>query len=105
LAVLITLHDWVDWICIGFWGGGLMVMASMGALQRSQKKMITTAALTMIGGLCMVGFYSWHVSTVDCSEIDDNLRNKTKKNQWEDDSDLCEYYIIFAKRFMIDKCA
>jgi hypothetical protein len=69
-----------------------MVMASMWALQRSQKKMITTAALAMIGGLCMVGFYSWHVSTVDCSQIDDNLRNKTKENQWEDDSDLCEYY-------------
>jgi hypothetical protein len=34
LAVLITLHDWVDWICIGFWGGGLMIMAGMWALQR-----------------------------------------------------------------------
>jgi hypothetical protein len=52
--------------------------------------MITTSALAMIGGLCLVGFYSWHVSTVDCSEIDDRQKNKTK-SQWEEDSDLCEF--------------
>lgn len=32
--MLVTLHDWVDWICIGFWGGGLMVLAGMWTLQR-----------------------------------------------------------------------
>ncbi|XP_046448057.1 uncharacterized protein LOC124196864 [Daphnia pulex] len=101
LAVLITLHDWVDWICIGFWGGGLMIMAGMWALQRSQKKMITTSALAMIGGLCLVGFYSWHVSTVDCSEIDDRNQNQSRKSQWEDDSDLCDWRLASDILFII----
>lgn len=34
LAVLVTLHDWVDFICIGFWGGVFMVLAGMWTLQK-----------------------------------------------------------------------
>ncbi len=110
--MLITLHDWVDWICIGFWGGGLMVLTGMWTLQKryfpthsvnlivnlkcrefmfliytSQKKMIATASLAMVSGLCMVGFYSWNVSIVDCSEVSDDRKNKSN---WEEDSDLCK---------------
>ena len=48
--------------------------------------MITGAVLTIIGGLCFLGFYSWHVSTVDC-EYDDHIYNKS--SSWEKDPDLC----------------
>ena len=32
--MLITLHNWVDWICIGFWGGALMMLTGMWTLQK-----------------------------------------------------------------------
>ena len=52
--------------------------------------MITTAALSIFSGLCMVGFYSWNVSIVNCENvIDINEREKNKTINWETDSDLC----------------
>lgn len=54
--------------------------------------MITTAALSMLGGLCMVGFYSWNVSTVDCGTITPPPAGA--RGNWENDPDLCNYHTI-----------
>ncbi|XP_057376896.1 uncharacterized protein LOC130698104 [Daphnia carinata] len=102
LAVLVTLHDWVDFICIGFWGGVLMVLAGMWTLQRSPKKMITTASLAMFGGLCMVGFYSWNVSTVDCGNI--TTTPNGARGNWENDPDLCSWRLASDILFIIFGC-
>nr|CAH0113370.1 unnamed protein product [Daphnia galeata] len=105
LAVLITLHDWVDFICIGFWGGVLMGMTGMWTLQRRPKRMITTAALSMLAGLCMVGFYSWQVSTVDCSSIPPTVDpNARKSSNWESDPDLCSWRQASDILFIILGC-
>uniref|UniRef100_A0A0P5RTL6 Transmembrane protein n=1 Tax=Daphnia magna TaxID=35525 RepID=A0A0P5RTL6_9CRUS len=102
LAVLITLHDWVDWICIGFWGGGLMVLAGMWALQRSKKKMIPTAALAILGALCMIGFYSWNVSVIDCDDYD--RPDKSKGNWEEENPELCQWRVASDILFIIFGC-
>ncbi|KAI9563433.1 hypothetical protein GHT06_010896 [Daphnia sinensis] len=102
LAVLVTLHDWVDFICIGFWGGVLMILAGMWTLQNSPKKMITTAALSMIGGLCMVGFYSWNVSIVDCGTIPPTPAGA--RGNWENDPDLCSWRLASDILFIIFGC-
>lgn len=102
LAVLVTLHDWVDFICIGFWGGVFMVLAGMWTLQKSPKKMITTAALSMLGGLCMVGFYSWNVSTVDCGAITPPPAGA--RGNWENDPDLCSWRLASDILFIIFGC-
>ena len=69
-----------------------MGMTGMWTLQRRPKRMITTAALSMLAGLCMVGFYSWQVSTtVDCSSIPPTVDpNARKSSNWESDPDLCK---------------
>lgn len=49
--------------------------------------MIPTAALAILGGLCMIGFYSWNVSVTDCDdyEIDES------KGKWEEENpELCK---------------
>jgi hypothetical protein len=65
--------------------------------------MITTAALSMLAGLCMVGFYSWQVSTVDCESIisptaDPNAR---KSSNWESDPDLCKFCDLIISELII----
>ena len=95
-----------------------MGLTGMWTLQKIPKRMIPTAALSVLAGLCMVGFYSWQVSTVDCSSIipptvaptvaptvgptvgptvaptvDPNAR---KSSNWESDPDLCKLNHSFS---------
>ena len=62
----------------------------------SPKRMMKSAGLAIFSGLCLVGFYSWHVSTVDCKSINNNningtfLQEMTRSSSWEKDSTLCQ---------------
>jgi hypothetical protein len=38
----------------------------------------------------MVGFYSWQVSTVDCTSIESVDPNARKTSNWESDPNLCK---------------
>jgi hypothetical protein len=76
-----------------------MGLTGMWTLQKIPKRMIPTAALSVLAGLCMVGFYSWQVSTVDCSSIPPTVAptvaptddpNARKSSDWESDPDLCK---------------
>lgn len=55
--------------------------------------MIPTAALAILGALCMIGFYSWNVSVIDCDDYD--RPDKSKGNWEEENPELCKIHQTF----------
>ena len=54
--------------------------------------MIKVAVLTIVSGLCMVGFYSWNVSIVNCGDIQEptpSPQDMSSRANWEEDANLC----------------
>lgn len=63
----------------------------------TRKKTIFFAVLAMMGGLAMIGFYSWNVSDIDCND-DFPIHNRTylENDVFEKyyDEYLCTYELI-----------